>query len=134
MGGALFTGIMVRHIDAYSQPTSEFYVQDPVSLTIVAAAISLLVALAFMIGFDTVSCTILYCFATEKHHARTITDQAQPMTVIDARGKPATRYLLEMAAGAEDSIFHGDYFQDGVRRTCTPSTLQHLLNEEEPKS
>lgn len=128
--GALLTGLMVRHIDAYSQPTSEFYVQDPVSLTIVAAVISFLVALAFMIGFDTVSCTILYCFATEKHQARTFTGQAQPMSVIDARGKPRTRYLLQMAAGAEDDFLYGDDFHDDVRRQCTPATLQHLLVEE----
>merc|ERR1719487_968150 len=85
--GALLTGLMVRHIDAYSQPTSEYYVQDPVSLTIVAAVISFIVALAFMMGFDSVSCTILYCFAIEKQQARTSPGNEQT-TVIDARGKP----------------------------------------------
>merc|ERR1711966_291217 len=57
---ALLTGLMVKHIDAYSNPMSEFYVQDPLLLIIVSAVISFLVALTFMIGFDTISCTILY--------------------------------------------------------------------------
>jgi len=126
--GALLTGLMVRHIDAYSQPTSEYYVQDPVSLTIVAAVISFIVALAFMRGFDSVSCTILYCFAIEKQQARTLTDKGEPMTVIDPRGKPRTRYLLQMASVGDD-----DDFEDGPRQPCTPSTLQHLL-QEDPKS
>jgi len=129
--GALLTGLMVRHIDAYSQPTSEYYVQDPVFLTIAAAVISFIVALTFMRGFDTVSCTILYCFATEKHHARTFMGKAQQTTVIDARGKPCTRYLLQMASPDEAGSGNDEgSVQDGPRRMCTPSTLQHLLQEE----
>jgi hypothetical protein len=129
--GALLTGVMVRHVDAYSEPTSEYYVQDPVSLTIVAAVISFLIALAFMIGFDTVSCTILYCFAIEKNQARsTMNGKAQPMTIIDARGKPRTRYLLQMAAGPEDGFVNDVDFHGVARRYCTPPTLEHLLIEE----
>lgn len=132
--GALFTGLMVRHIDIYSNPTSEYYVQDPLLLTIVAAVISFVVALAFMRGFDTVSCTILYCFATEKQQARTFTGKAQQMTVIDARGKPRTSFLLQLASASEDINDNGDELQGGARpRACTPLTLQHLL-QEEPKA
>lgn len=119
--GALLTGVLVRHVDAYSNPASELYVEDPLFLTVVSAAICFLVALTFMIGFDTVSCTILYCFASEKHQARTITGQAK--TVIDARGKPATSHLQMLASGDGDDI-------EGSRRNCTPTTLQHLLRQE----
>jgi len=132
--GALLTGLIVRHVDAYSNPASEYYVQDPVFLTIVAAIISFLIALAFMIGFDTVSLTILYCFAVEKHQARTFTGtgEAQPMTVIDARGKPCTRYLLQMASAHEDGSAGDDEdFHDSARRPeCTPLTLRNLMQED----
>jgi len=130
--GALFTGLMVRHVDIYSDPTSEYYVQDPLLLTIFAAVISFVIALAFMIGFDTVSCTILYCFAIEKHQARTFT--GKPMTVIDARGKPRTSFLLQLASAAEEGHDSDSELQGGARpRSCTPVTLQHLL-QEEPKT
>jgi hypothetical protein len=124
--GALLTGLMVSHMEAYSQPTSEYYVQDPILLTIVAAVISFLVALAFMMGFDTVSCTILYCFAVEKNQARDVTGKAPQTTVIDARGKPRTRSLLQMASVEDQG---GDDLPNGVKRHYIPSTLKHLLHE-----
>jgi len=126
--GSLLTGLMVRHVSVYNDPTSEFYVQDPVSLTIVAGFISLLVAATFMIGFDTISCTILYCFAIEKHHTRTFAGKPQSRTIMDAGGKPCTRYLLRLATFDHGSS-RDNGFPESVRRECTPSTLQHLLQD-----
>jgi hypothetical protein len=127
--GSLLTGLMVRHVAAYSDPTSELYVEDPVSLTIVAGFISFGVAATFMIGFDTISCTILYCFAIEKHHARTFAGKAQARTVIDAGGKPRTQYLLRLATFDEGGRQCCDGPPDSTRQECTPATLQHLLEE-----
>lgn len=124
--GALLTFFMVRHTDIYSQPTSEQYVQDPVLMVLVAAVISFLIALVFVISFDTISSTILYCFAIEKQQARVFTGQALEGGCCSVRtkstaGKPATRSLLRMA--------HHDVEEGDLHRHCTPSTLQHLLQE-----
>jgi len=126
--GALLTFFMVRHTDIYSEPTSEQYVQDPVLMVLVAAVISFLIALVFVISFDTISSTILYCFAIEKQQAREFTGQAleggYSVSTKSTVGKPATRSLLRMA---HHDLEEGD---NELHRGCTPSTLEHLLKEQ----
>lgn len=127
--GALFTFLMVRHTDIYNQPTSEQYVQDPVLMVVVAAVISFLIALVFVISFETISSTILYCFAIEKQQVRVFTGQVPErgysVSTKNTAGKPATRSLLRLL---QHDLEEDD--DSPTKRECTPSTLQHLLQEQ----
>ena len=50
----------------FSDKTSDHYVEDPVFDAVVGGTIGFVVAYAFMIVFDVVSDTILYCFVVER--------------------------------------------------------------------
>jgi len=64
-GGAYITYLMVTHMPVYSSPESEYYIQDPLFLVLVASWISFSVAMPFMLIFGQVSDTILFCFAAD---------------------------------------------------------------------
>jgi len=87
--GSVASWLLVTRVGNFSDPNSPSYVHDPVFLTLVAAVISFLVAFIFMIVFDTVSDSILYCYALEKrrHRGRTEND-----------GEPVPRGLMRLVA------------------------------------
>jgi len=66
--GAYITFIAVKGLpyfsDAEKYPAT--YVAEPVPVTVAAGIISAIIAWSFLIVFDTVSDTVLYCFAIEK--------------------------------------------------------------------
>mmetsp|Transcript_142018 Transcript_142018/g.247383 ORF Transcript_142018/g.247383 Transcript_142018/m.247383 type:complete len:670 (+) Transcript_142018:102-2111(+) len=50
----------------FNTPASDYYVEDPVVMTVICACIALVVAVCFMSVFDMVADTMLYCFAYER--------------------------------------------------------------------
>jgi len=62
--------VALRQVDQFSDPTSEWYVQDTVPVLVAAGLISFAVGHAFMNVFDMVSDTILYCKCTEELRRR----------------------------------------------------------------
>jgi len=65
-GGTLFFWILVRSNDSFSDEKSAQYIPDPVSVCVLASVLCFIVAVCFMVVFDTVSDTMLYCFAVEE--------------------------------------------------------------------
>merc|ERR1712048_965470 len=63
--GAAVTWCLCRYTFTFGDTSSEHYVSDPVFIAVVSAGISAIIAWAFMVVFDTVTDTILYCFATD---------------------------------------------------------------------
>merc|ERR1712217_839809 len=61
--GAAVTWYLCRSLPTFSDTNSDHYVSDPVFIACIAAVISAVIAWAFMVVFDTVSDTILYCYA-----------------------------------------------------------------------
>mmetsp|Transcript_62453 Transcript_62453/g.115994 ORF Transcript_62453/g.115994 Transcript_62453/m.115994 type:complete len:649 (-) Transcript_62453:81-2027(-) len=68
--GALAAWIRLRTEPDYSSMVSVRYVQDPVLLTLLAAAICIAIAYTFLTVFDMTCDTVLYCFATERQRQR----------------------------------------------------------------
>jgi len=64
-GGAAVTWIMCTRVAPFNDEGSQHYVSDPAFVTGASAVICLIVSLAFVVVFDTVSDTILFCLATE---------------------------------------------------------------------
>mmetsp|Transcript_18371 Transcript_18371/g.52619 ORF Transcript_18371/g.52619 Transcript_18371/m.52619 type:complete len:609 (-) Transcript_18371:185-2011(-) len=69
-GGAYVTFLMVTHIYVYADTESLFFVEDPIFFAAVSFVINFVVALPFMIVFDQVSDTILFCYASEELRQR----------------------------------------------------------------
>jgi len=65
-GGSALTYIMVTNIEMFSDPTRKHYVTDATLCAGVGGVISFLVAVSFMIVFDMVADTMLFCFAQDK--------------------------------------------------------------------
>jgi len=57
--------ILITSMPTFNTPSSDHFIQDPVMVVIVTAVIVLPIAYCFMIVFDTVADTILYCYATD---------------------------------------------------------------------
>lgn len=64
--GVYLVWLIVTEYSAFSDVASEYYVSDPIVVAGCAGAISFIVAVGFMIVFDTVADTILYCWACDK--------------------------------------------------------------------
>ncbi|CAD7973089.1 unnamed protein product [Amoebophrya sp. A25] len=64
--GGFLTFLCVMEFDAFTNNQSAYYIADPVFISLVAAAISLVTALSFMVIFDQTADTLLYCFVFEK--------------------------------------------------------------------
>eukprot|EP00927_Polykrikos_kofoidii_P054324 TRINITY_DN48751_c0_g1_i1.p1 TRINITY_DN48751_c0_g1~~TRINITY_DN48751_c0_g1_i1.p1 ORF type:complete len:693 (+),score=93.31 TRINITY_DN48751_c0_g1_i1:95-2080(+) len=63
--GSWLTFLLVTRLPQFSTPDEPLFVSDPILVTIFAGIISATVAWAFMIVFDTVADTVLFCYATE---------------------------------------------------------------------
>lgn len=63
--GTFVIWTMVRGLWRFNNVESDEYVHDPVLVSAIAGVICLLVSVCFMVVFDTIADTILYCYATE---------------------------------------------------------------------
>lgn len=64
--GTFLVWIMVRTFWCFNNEQSSWYIEDPIVVCSIAAVICFAVSAGFMIVFDMVADTILYCFATEE--------------------------------------------------------------------
>jgi len=64
--GALITSVVVQNAEQFNRPTSRFYIQDPMVCAAMAGVICFIVALGFMIVFDSVSDTMIICLAYDR--------------------------------------------------------------------
>jgi len=99
--GAYTTHLMCKHIIAFGHPDSEYYIQDPLFLVGVSFCLCFLVAMPFMLVFDQVSDTILFCFAVEhQRSSRSGRGSFTPLageTGKDESRAPETQALLRRA-------------------------------------
>jgi len=65
-GGMASTYVIVRCVPWFADPGQEMYVPNPGAISIVAGIISAGIAWNFMMVFDTVSDTILFCYVIDK--------------------------------------------------------------------
>merc|ERR1719223_97531 len=65
-GGAALTYIMVTNVDEFAIATNPHYVADPALCAGVGGFICFLVSVSFMLVFDMVADTMLFCFAQDK--------------------------------------------------------------------
>jgi len=60
---ASITSFIVQNTETFSSPTSKYYIQDPMVMAACAGSIAFVVALCFMLVFDSVADTLLLCMA-----------------------------------------------------------------------
>jgi len=63
--GAFVASMVVSH-ETFSDAESEYYVEQPMILTIAAGIVSLMIAVPFMLVFDQCADTLLYCYVTKR--------------------------------------------------------------------
>merc|ERR1712166_811485 len=63
---AFIVFLVLDNYSGFSAVDSESYVQDPLGVTVVAFIVAFVVAVGFMMVFDQVADTLLYCFVIEK--------------------------------------------------------------------
>jgi len=74
VGFGVITGVggwgtyqMLENNDAFNDPTSSYYIDNNMAVTLAAGAVSAGIAIPFMIVFDQAADTLLYCFVVDKH-------------------------------------------------------------------
>jgi len=70
--GFFATMFSVKWISVFNDPNSQFYVSDPKPVGFAAGVMSACIGASFMVVFDTVGDTILYCFATEQRRHKQV--------------------------------------------------------------
>merc|ERR1719440_955071 len=64
--GTFWVWLMIRSLWWFNNVDSSWYVADPLKVCFLAAIVCFAIAVGFMIVFDMVADTVLYCFATEE--------------------------------------------------------------------
>jgi hypothetical protein len=64
--GSFLTWIVIHRVDQFSNPESEFVVTDPEAVTAVAGVISFVIAMSFMVVFDMIAETMIFCWALDR--------------------------------------------------------------------
>lgn len=64
--GTFWVWLMIRCLWWFNNVDSSWYVADPIRVCLLAACVCFVIAVGFMLVFDMVADTILYCFATEE--------------------------------------------------------------------
>jgi len=96
--GAVLVFFMVTKVAYFSDEDSDHHIQDPIMASVLAAIVCLIIAFGFMAVFDTVSDTILYCYAVE--------ERRKQKGLMDVNVQCAPKRLdkiIEESSGAEDS-------------------------------
>merc|ERR1719436_2322113 len=60
------TWTVIRSVPAFADPIGDWYVENPIAVTILACVIAAIIAGAFMCVFDQVGDSLLFCFALER--------------------------------------------------------------------
>merc|ERR1712118_262728 len=69
--GVYLTWICITNAEEFTSPDSDHYVHEPISVCVAAGIICGIIAAAFMIVFDAVADTMLYCFAVDSKRKTT---------------------------------------------------------------
>jgi len=64
--GTYFTYLLICHVSVFTDPSGVHYVMDKVAVLVVAGCLCFMVSYAFMLVYDTVADTILYCKCNEE--------------------------------------------------------------------
>lgn len=88
VAGAGGTYLLIKTVPMFSDPGQETFVPNPEAICIAAAVISALVAWSFMMVFDIVSDTILFCFVIDQHTHSTLFNW-------DSYAPPGLRKLMD---------------------------------------
>lgn len=99
VGGAYLTFLMCTHIYVYADPTSKYFIEDPLFLCGVSFTICFLVAVPFMLVFDQVSDTILYCYAIEEDRSKKGLVVGVGVAKENSSDRPEMQALLKRAGG-----------------------------------
>jgi hypothetical protein len=87
--GAYFTHLMISNIDTFSEPLSRFYIQDPLVFDVLAGILSFVVALCFMLVFDSAADTCLLCYMYDKKE-----QEDNPVPKAEEPEKPPTQSVF----------------------------------------
>jgi len=68
--GSFITSLVVKNVEVFNRPTSRHYVQDPMVCSAIAGVICWVVALGFMLAFDSVSDTMVLCLAYDREEEK----------------------------------------------------------------
>lgn len=70
VSGGFITSLVVTNAKQFNDPSEKYYIQDPMVCSTMAAVICFVVALCFMIVFDSVTDTMILCLAYDKEEAK----------------------------------------------------------------
>jgi hypothetical protein len=108
--GTFIVWTMVRSMWCFNNVASSWYIHDPIVVCALAGVICFIIAMGFMIVFDMVADTVLYCFATEERRKQ------RHLLPKDAQYAPSSLNRL--------IDHHSDYPQ-------SPSSTSHAIVDED---
>mmetsp|Transcript_35489 Transcript_35489/g.101332 ORF Transcript_35489/g.101332 Transcript_35489/m.101332 type:complete len:637 (+) Transcript_35489:38-1948(+) len=120
--------LVCKRVPVFSQEDQSLYVQEPKWVSLCAGIVSAVIGLSFMIVFDTVGDTILYCFATEQMFHRHKQMQVAANGQLQPEEEDGSNYFWGMfGQGAEEVA---NFFME-ERVVYAPPRLRKLIKDHE---
>lgn len=123
--GTITAGIVVENCDTFSEPTSKYFVADPIVFCWMAGLICFAVSLGFMIVFDCITDTIFLCAAMDYHDL--CKNPVPPMPYIPAPDEGKTMFQSMFGCGRSEKR---PDLEKAYRPTYWPQSLFELLRGE----
>jgi hypothetical protein len=120
--GSFIISFVVQNVDTLSSPLSEYYIQDPIVMAACAGVICFIVALGFMLVFDSVADTMLVCLAYDMKDQR-----ENPIPAAQVRAEPPAQQTF-FASFFKSKATEAKTMPQQQRPAYMPDKLQLLVD------
>eukprot|EP00928_Gymnodinium_smaydae_P071382 TRINITY_DN54994_c0_g1_i1.p1 TRINITY_DN54994_c0_g1~~TRINITY_DN54994_c0_g1_i1.p1 ORF type:complete len:525 (+),score=125.32 TRINITY_DN54994_c0_g1_i1:108-1682(+) len=129
-GTGAITMQIVQRISPFNDPASEHFVSDPMFVAGVATLCGAVIGVAFMIVFDTVADTMLFCFAADAKKSKAeASASASGAASKKAAGDRASCGVSFLSCGSSKKPTDALQPSKAEKDDCTPPALRSLLAE-----
>merc|ERR550525_366494 len=116
---------MTQYVPVFNSRASAHYIEDPKVVSFISGILSGLIGFSFMLVFDTVGDTILYCFATEqRRHSQVDFSRKWGLT-----GAAHSGGLFSYLFGSSSSTNSEDSDNEGEKVNYAPPRLRELIEQ-----
>mmetsp|Transcript_76567 Transcript_76567/g.199024 ORF Transcript_76567/g.199024 Transcript_76567/m.199024 type:complete len:141 (+) Transcript_76567:3-425(+) len=123
--GAATASLAVHGLSTYSHTDSELYISDPIPVVACAVFVCFWIASAFMVVFDMVGDTILYCFMIDQDAKDEEERNRYAIEMQEREQQSWTGWLLSGGMGC----VVGKEYTDGNGVHNTPKAVKELVVE-----
>jgi len=126
--GAISAVLLVQHVPVYNMRESSLYISDPLPVVLCATLICFWIASTFMVVFDMVGDTILYCFVVDQKSK----DEQRQASLEEHDEQPESWASWLFTGGVRCALVGGEDSDRDDEVHYTPRAVQELIKQHGP--